>query len=284
MPSTLQDAIARRIRGVVAERAPDALPCWLPICLRSANHVHLAAGKFEMPKKHRMFMAAWLISGKATAALGARRLNMIPGDLAIFLPSTSSRFWIEEDDNELCFITADGPMSDELALHLGINTGVYNEVPAPMPRIYQLVEAVKDGSVAGQRKASLMTIEAMYDLADSIQQKPLDQVVRRSQQMIQQDFSDPELSTESIAAELNYHRGSLSRIFHKQTGMTIIDYIMFIRLQQAKALLQHTDEKVAWIAEKCGFRESAYFCRWLRIKTGQTARELRHAGPGKNGD
>jgi two-component system response regulator YesN len=59
--------------------------------------------------------------------------------------------------------------------------------------------------------------------------------------------------------------------------VTIIEYLTHVRLQEAKTLLRYTPDKVAAVAEKCGFREATYFCRWIRKHTGKTARELRQS-------
>ena len=56
-----------------------------------------------------------------------------------------------------------------------------------------------------------MAIQLLYDIAGAIESPEMDQVVRQAQQMIQQEFSDPELTAESVAVALSYHRGSLSR-------------------------------------------------------------------------
>jgi YesN/AraC family two-component response regulator len=57
----------------------------------------------------------------------------------------------------------------------------------------------------------------------------------------------------------------------------MMDYLTHVRLQEAKSLLRYTQDKVAAVAEKCGFREASYFCRWIRKHTGKTALEVRHS-------
>jgi two-component system response regulator YesN len=122
-----------------------------------------------------------------------------------------------------------------------------------------------------------MAVQMLYQVANAIRTPEVPSVVRQVRHVIQQEFSDPDLSAESVAGRLLYHRGSLSRLFHKHTGVTIIDYITQVRLQEARALLTHSKDKVADVGRKCGFREATYFCRWLRKHTGATPRDLREA-------
>jgi AraC-like DNA-binding protein len=53
--------------------------------------------------------------------------------------------------------------------------------------------------------------------------------------------------------------------------------ITHVRLREAKTLLRYTPDKIAAVAEKCGFQAATYFCRWIRKHTGKTARELRQS-------
>ena len=48
--------------------------------------------------------------------------------------------------------------------------------------------------------------------------------------------------------KLNYNRGTLSRMFHRHTGVTIMDCITQTRLQEAEMLLSQTDDRIADIA------------------------------------
>ena len=100
-------------------------------------------------------------------------------------------------------------------------------------------------------------------------------VVRQVRHLIQEGLADPELSATRIAQQLNYNRGSLSRMFHRHTGMTIMDCITQTRLQEAQLLLSRTGDRVGDIARKCGFRDPSYFGRWIRKHTGQLPKDLR---------
>ena len=83
------------------------------------------------------------------------------------------------------------------------------------------------------------------------------------------------LSAKGIAAKLNYNRGTLSRMFHRHTGVTIMDCITQTRLSEAEMLLSQTDDRIADIARKCGFGDISYFSRWVKKHTGRSPHELR---------
>jgi AraC-like DNA-binding protein len=278
MPTLLQQPQAAiRIRGEVVERPRDEMPTRLPIALRTAQHVWVTAGTFGQSWSKRLLMAKWLVSGSAEMGVAGRWLPMQPGQVGIYLPSIRHQFRALGEENEFCWFTCDGPLAEQFVMQLGLESGVYNYGAAPVTRIAELMQGLKDPSLRGRRSASLLAMATWYDIANNVYSPEMPSEVNHAQHIIQQELGDPNLSAASIAERLNYHRGSLSRLFHRHTGMTVIEYITEIRLQEAKALLQHTTNKVSEVARQCGFRESTYFCRWLRKHTGRTPGQLRDA-------
>ncbi len=273
--SSIQEPVAQRIGGIAVERPRDEVPRGLPVALRTVQHSIISKGRFAQTWSKRMVLVKWVISGEAVMGVAGRRLTFGPGEAAVYLPSIPHRFWAVADENEMCWFSVDGPLAEQFAIELEFRPGVYPLGPAPVEKIHDLMESLKDHSIQGRRQASLMVIGMMYQVANAIRAPQVPPVVLKAQHKIQQGFGDPDLSTGSIARDLGYHRGSLSRLFHKHTGITIIDFLTDARLQEAKALLAHTNDKISDISKKCGFREPTYFHHWFRKHTGVTPNDLR---------
>ena len=272
---------ARRISGEVVERPREEVPHGVPISLRTVQRSFVSRGRFEPSWSKRLVMAKWVLSGQAVMGIKGDRVSFGPGEVAIYTPSIAHQFWAMGEINEMCWFTMDGPLAEEFVSELQLRPGVYGNVPAPVQQLTELMESLKDRTIQGRRHASLRAIELWYQLANSIRSPEIPSVVTRAQQFIREHFANPDLSTESLAEHLHYHRGSMSRLFHKHTGVTIIEFITQARLHEAKKLLMHTNEKISQIGHKCGFRQSNYFCRWLRKHTGQTPREFRNPAIGE---
>ncbi len=268
--------VARRVGGDAVERPRDESPRGVPLALRSAQHVFVSQGRFEPAWSRRIVLVEWAIDGAAEMALAdGERVTFEPGQVAVYLPSIPMRFWALAPVNEMCWFTVDGPLADAFAMELDLRPGVYPFGAAPVEQIHEMMESLKDHTVQGRRRASLLGIRMLYQLADAIRAPEVPSVVAQVQQIIQQEFPDPDLSAGAIAERLHYHRVSLSRLFHRNTGITLIDYLTQVRLQEARALLQHTPDKIAEVAHKCGFKDGAYFARWLRKHTGSLPKHLR---------
>lgn len=59
-----------------------------------------------------------------------------------------------------------------------------------------------------------------------------------------------------------------SRLFNKEVGMNMSSYINEIRVEKAKELLTHSDEKIYGIAEKLGMHPQQHFMLPLKRKQG----------------
>lgn len=87
---------------------------------------------------------------------------------------------------------------------------------------------------------------------------------------IKEKISRTEIA-EHVALSENY----LSRLFHKETGMSISDYILQKRLNMAKKLLIQTNLSVSGIGEAVGYETTAYFIRLFKRELGVTPKEYR---------
>ena len=266
------------IEGFTVGRSRTPPPHGVPVALRSATRQRVTRGRFAPVVHAPITLIKWVISGEAAMGVEGRRMKFGPGDVAIYVPSIPHQFWVTSDSAEMCWYSLDGPLHVDFMLGLELHPGVYPYgSSAPIDDINQMVECLSDFTIQSQRRGSLLAIQSLYDIANRIRKVAIPSVVRQAQQIIHSEFPNPLLSVTQLADQLNYHRGAISRAFHKYTGVTVIDYISQVRLQHAKMLLMNTEERVADIATKCGFREANYFCRWISRQTGLPPSKLRRA-------
>lgn len=99
-------------------------------------------------------------------------------------------------------------------------------------------------------------------------------------QYILQHYGD-DLTLEKLAAEVHVSNSYLSRLFKKEQGMTLSNYIQTIRLQEAKELLSSTNLKTYEIAEKVGISDPVYFSKLFKRAEGLSPKEFRQNRYGK---
>ncbi|MCR4939655.1 MAG: helix-turn-helix domain-containing protein [Treponemataceae bacterium] len=70
-----------------------------------------------------------------------------------------------------------------------------------------------------------------------------------------------QISRWKLADSVHVSEDYLTRIFHKETGLSPWEYLNRYRILLASQMLLHTNSTVYDVAEKCGFQDQAYFCR-----------------------
>ncbi|TYP71060.1 response regulator transcription factor [Paenibacillus methanolicus] len=85
---------------------------------------------------------------------------------------------------------------------------------------------------------------------------------------IKENYSDPELTTQKIAAHSNFSHTYLCALFKKHTGKTLNEYITEVRMERAKELLKDSDLKLYEIASSIGYPGANYFSTLFKKHTG----------------
>ncbi len=88
------------------------------------------------------------------------------------------------------------------------------------------------------------------------------------------------IDLEDICRHFNISKSYLCRLFKKQTGITVVEYINDLRVQYACILLHETDLPVSEVWKKCGFGSSQHFNRVFKRITDDTPLEVRKRGKG----
>lgn len=91
---------------------------------------------------------------------------------------------------------------------------------------------------------------------------------------LQKNYQNP-ITLDLLSEEFYMSRYYISRLFKKETGFTIIEYLHSIRVLQAQKLLRESSIKIIQIAEQTGFSNVSNFGKVFRAITGQTPMEYR---------
>lgn len=102
-----------------------------------------------------------------------------------------------------------------------------------------------------------------------------EELVRRMNEIIERDYTSPNLGLNSIAEELNMSPIYISRLYKQSTTLALPDVIQDTRMNMAKKLLIETEYPVADIAEKTGYTSSSYFYRMFKKNNGVTPNDFR---------
>ncbi|REE70508.1 two-component system response regulator YesN [Paenibacillus taihuensis] len=116
----------------------------------------------------------------------------------------------------------------------------------------------------------------VYKMGQAIAERPRDAsaVIAKVQSFIHENLHK-ELTRDDIAASVYRNPAYLSRLYRKETGSSLSDYITEVRIERAKRLLIETNDKVSNIAEGVGYVHFSYFAKLFKKMTGLSPQEYR---------
>lgn len=85
------------------------------------------------------------------------------------------------------------------------------------------------------------------------------------------------LALDDAAALCGISRSHFSRLFHRTLNLRYQDFLLNRKLQHAAHLLAHTPLRIADIAHRCEFTDSAHLCSKFKRRFGATPQQFRRA-------
>lgn len=85
------------------------------------------------------------------------------------------------------------------------------------------------------------------------------------------------ISVQDIGAALGYNRNYLSTVFRRNTGLSIIDYVNYVRIRRAIHYFAFYGQDVFTTFESTGFSSLSYFSSTFKSITGISPRDFRRA-------
>lgn len=115
-------------------------------------------------------------------------------------------------------------------------------------------------------------------ICESVQQARTDQQGRLNDDLkryMQEHCSDCGLSLNSIADHFGMTPQYISRFFKKQNGVNLTDYIVQVRIQEAKRLLETTNWSILKVSQQVGYATDIGFIRVFKKLEGITPGKYR---------
>jgi len=131
-----------------------------------------------------------------------------------------------------------------------------------------------------------MSTEEFTDLATDICIKTIElrdcgssshhrKLVYRACEYIQENYNNPDISLNTVAANVALSPTHFSTIFSQEMGVTFIDYLTGVRMEKVKEMLASTDDKLVNIAFTVGYNEPNYLSYLFKKREGLTPKEFR---------
>ena len=181
----------------------------------------------------------------ATYSVGAGEAFLILPDEVVTYTADAEEPWAYQ------WIGFDGRLAERFA-----------KLPTVFPLADSYLSAMLDTEGKDLREYRIAAI--LFEMYASLfsEKKTTHDYVRRVKDYIQAVYMQ-DISVEEIAESMNLNRRYLSRYFKQRTGMTVQDYLIHVRMEEAKRLLLK-GKSVNEASVLCGYPDPFHFSKMFK--------------------
>ncbi|MBQ8208367.1 MAG: AraC family transcriptional regulator [Clostridia bacterium] len=195
----------------------------------------------------------YVFSGKGKLFKNGKEYEIGAGNLFIIMESEAASYIADKDD----------PWSYAWILFDGERSGDFARLPTVLPYPPDIFHEMLAIEHSDMTKESLATA-LLFRLHADIKQKDrlIDEYVSKIINIINANYMY-DMTVEKIAGEMNLNRHYISSVFKKETGKSIQEYLIFVRMSAAKKYLE-LGKGVTETAMLCGYTDSSTFSKMFK--------------------
>ncbi len=113
------------------------------------------------------------------------------------------------------------------------------------------------------------TANTLIDRIFRYREAPHASIIKRCTEYIDKNYSE-RITLDTLARVVYLSQAYISRIFHKETGLSFNEYLNSVRVEHSKAMLIKNTMRIADISSAVGFEDQSYFTKVFKKHTGVT--------------
>ena len=215
-----------------------------------------------------------------------KNLTLYPNEM-IYIPSNAWNKPLWHSNCDLLSILFSRTQIGFSLVQYDTNDGFINvikhTIALPSSPIFEhIIEALhglsheKNALPIAEHLSQSLILYCLKILGDSAKkpQRRSEKLYRNISLYIQEHFHK-DVTRTMIGKRFGISTAYISRLFHHEGNIKYADYVVNVRLDRAKFMLNTYNFKVSDIAKRCGFQDTNYFCRVFKQKTGKTPSQYR---------
>lgn len=139
------------------------------------------------------------------------------------------------------------------------------------------IEEFKKVTAGGTLESCIENLrENLFKICDSIRlnKSRYGRLVDQAVLYIQNHYMSSSFSIEEVARAVCLSTSYFSTVFKNETGVTFTDYLIRIRMEKARGLLENTSMKMYEISSRVGYENAAYFSASFKKYYGKSPSEF----------
>lgn len=245
----------------------------------------------ERPGGRVDWQLLYIAAGKAHFFLNGREEEIRAGQMVLYRPGEAQRYvYCGEDQTEAYWVHFTGKDAGQVIRE----TGMFEEGSAAFtgnsPEYHQLflkmIGELQLARPAQEEYLSLLLRELLLLAGRQYRQAPgqpswCQEEMEAAARYFNEHFSE-NISIEEYAASRHMSACWFIRSFRRYNKLTPMQYILWLRIMSARALLESTSYSISGIASIVGYDNALYFSRLFKKQTGMTPSEYRRGSRGRD--
>lgn len=227
----------------------------------------------EWPHRHNFYSLVWFTKGSGFYVIDMQEYKIVPNRIFIVNPKQIHN-WDYSENSEGYILICDS----SLALELNLNDIVpYLDIADKYSFIENifvnlLIESKQNDDLTSRNiKAGISYLFSVLQRLSVENQgnRPIaDKTISKLKQIVFEDHYH--IKVEEYAEKIGISVENLNSICKNITGTSVKQYILDLKITEAKRLLIYTDQNINEIAFSLGFEDNSYFSRIFKKKTTLT--------------
>ncbi len=236
----------------------------------------------ERPNGRGDFQLLYISSGRAHFFFGEEERVISHGNIVLFRPGEKQMYYFYlEDSTETFWVHFTGYEAAKLLDNSGLDQNVFfiGDSPDFPTRCNRIVREIQAQRIDYQEISSLLFRELVLIIGrylkeeGSVNSDTLNEV-ERAISYFNENYTE-EINIKEYATARHMSASWFIRNFKTITKLSPLQYIINLRITNAKALLINTDHPISKIASVVGFENALYFSRIFRKHTGMSPIEFK---------
>jgi len=215
----------------------------------------------------------YIIDGKARYTIDGKEYELEAGDLVCLTEGMEKKAVTDPKNPMYCFSVNFSPLyspakakpfSFPVISHIGLRKDLID-------LFWELTlcwSAQRDGYIMKSRSLLMLILHRLLEiLIYNINSEAGDYRVNKAVNIIKGHYAD-KLTVKGLAEQVQLNEFYFGRLFKKETGMSVNQYIIEVRVQNAETMLQTGNYQVQEVAEHCGFSDVIHFYKSFRALRG----------------
>ena len=236
----------------------------------------------ERPNGRGDFQLLYISSGRAHFFFGEEERVISHGNIVLFRPGEKQMYYFYlEDSTETFWVHFTGYEAAKLLDNSGLDQNVFfiGDSPDFPTRCNRIIRELRAQRIDYQEISSLLFRELVLIIGrylkeeGSVNSDTLNEV-ERAISYFNENYTE-EINIKEYATARHMSASWFIRNFKTITKLSPLQYIINLRITNAKALLINTDHPISKIASVVGFENALYFSRIFRKHTGMSPVEFK---------